>query len=573
MTKMENNLNKQAVNLKSLTLIKQELMVTIDEASTHLETFINEKDNLNVLEDCILSLQQIRGSLDLVQLYGACELAGEILAMANDIKTSGSRHIDDKLAVLTKGFFVLSCYFEYIQQNETGMPVLLVPYINDIRMVNRQAPLAECAFENTQQSYRCPASEFTPLTEAQIASLRRYRHMYQVGLLGVIKEVNTLQSLQIMLRAINKVHKFSKGSASETFWWLCTYAIKAFIDAEMAVDITRKRLFSRLDKTLRALVTQGEAGFSYDADDEALKELAYFASISGVDQPEYKNIKVRYGFKDLNYTDEVLQQHTLNLTGPNANTVQSVAEILSLEINYCKEHMEEAQSTDSESVGSLYGETLARLDKVKEILDVVGLVSAAEVLVAPINNLKNAKTKGFVLDDEAVIQMADAFIYIESVLSSLEKRNFSNEKLAEINRLTQTEIMSSSHLEDAQLTVISEIEDGIKDIKSALTEFTDSNYDKQYIEALPAMLNEIRGGVLVLGLPRASTILEKCTDFIQHTLMSNNEVAALEQLMDTFADALICLEYYIDCLKVDKHASDDTLKVAEESLGALGFPV
>lgn len=139
-----------------MSLIQQELTTTINEASTHLETFISERDNHKVLEDCIVSLQQIRGSLDLIQLHGACELAGEILTTATSIDIEKNEPLEEKLSALTKGFFVLSCYFEYTQQHQVGMPVLLVPYINDLRLVNRQAVMPESYFESSNASYRCP---------------------------------------------------------------------------------------------------------------------------------------------------------------------------------------------------------------------------------------------------------------------------------------------------------------------------------------------------------------------------------------------------------------------------------
>jgi len=45
--------NKQAINLTSLNVIQDELMVTIDNAATHLETFISERENHKSLRSCI----------------------------------------------------------------------------------------------------------------------------------------------------------------------------------------------------------------------------------------------------------------------------------------------------------------------------------------------------------------------------------------------------------------------------------------------------------------------------------------------------------------------------------------
>jgi hypothetical protein len=61
--------------------------------------------------------------------------------------------------------------------------------------------------------------------------------------------------------------------------------------------------------------------------------------------------------------------------------------------------------------------------------------------------------------------------------------------------------------------------------------------------------------------------------FVQHCLLSNPLPAALEQMLETFADTIICLEYYLDCMKIDKNISADTLIIAEESLAVLGYGV
>ena len=43
--------------------------------------------------------------------------------------------------------------------------------------------------------------------------------------------------------------------------------------------------------------------------------------------------------------------------------------------------------------------------------------------------------------------------------------------------------------------------------------------------------------------------------------------------MDTFADAISGLEYYMECLKVDSTTDDNILLISEESLAALGYGI
>jgi hypothetical protein len=72
-----------------------------------------------------------------------------------------------------------------------------------------------------------------------------------------------------------------------------------------------------------------------------------------------------------------------------------------------------------------------------------------------------------------------------------------------------------------------------------------------------------------LDLPRASTIIGHCISFIDEELLKQekHEVALLE----TLADALISLEYYLGQLEVRKDADDAVLKIADDSLAALGY--
>lgn len=564
---------KQAINLTSLDLIQEQLMTTIDDASTHLETFISERDNSRALEDCIASLQQIRGSLDVIQLYGACELAGEILAAAIVIQNQQVTKIEEKLSALTKGFFVLSCYFEYAQQYQTGMPVLLIPYINEIRLSNNKPVMPESYFETADTRYRYPSvSSSQTFSDDELKNMsRRFRHMYQVGLLSIFQDKNIKLSLTFMLRAVAKVYRLSQGSESETYWLLASYCLQAFADTEMEMSVTRRWALRQIDQQLKLISQNGTNAFQTTINEEFLKELAYFCVISGIDSPEFISVKANYGFESLSYTENQLQQETVSLTGPSANTVQSVAEVLKIELNIAKENIEKAQTTDDTS--EVYTDTISRIEKVKEILNIVGLTSAATTLSEPLENLQVAYDSNKKLDTDGHLAVADVFLYIESVLGSLYKRSFSGEKLDEMNKLTQSEIISKNNLHSAQLVVLQEAEGQLATIKNALTAYTDSDYDKIHLEDLMARFNEVRGGMVVLSLPRAAQIVSSCALFVEKSLMSMDETAAIERMLETFADALICLEYYLDCLKVDKNVSPETLVIAEESLKALGFKV
>jgi len=564
--------DKRKINLTSLNVVRDELVVTIEQAATHLEGFVVDRENEKLLNECVKSLKQIRGSLDLIELHGASELAGELLHTATTITEGKKSSEDERLSALTRGFFVLSCYFEYALNREQGMPVLLISYINDIRIANRLPILPESHFTDSFIHYQKPKSEPKSIPENLQADVRRFRHMYQIGLLGVLRKLNITGSLKIMHRAVQKLQVLSQGRQSETFWWLAGHAISLFQLDKLSLNMERKRLLSQIDSEFKKAEKSGEEALNTSSNVPLIKELAFYIGLSGAEQDPYSSIAASFGFGNLGYNEQKYIQEKKDLTGPSASTVLSVAQTLREELLSAKEIIEIA-SENSEGTIDSYDELIGSVTKVKDILAVVGLISASHTMNDQLKKFHQWSETNEEIAANELFSVADAFLYVESVLLSIENRNFSDEKLSELNNESRDSLMMTSHLEGAQLVVLEEAEAGLSMVKRALTAFTDSGYDRAHIKNIPKTLNGVRGGLIVLELPRAVSVVESAINFIDGALLSNNQPAAIEHMLETFADALICLEYYLDCMKIDKYISSDTLIVAEESLSALGYGV
>lgn len=562
------------INLTSLNVVREELIITIEQAATQLEGFVTDRENIKLLQTCIGSLQQIRGSLQVIELHGASHLANELLTTAESIKDNDVIE-DKKLSALTKGFFVLSCYFEYALQQERGMPVLLTPYINEIRIANKVPILWESHYAESLTSWRVPprgTAEPAPEIDSLSSLARRSRHMYQIGLLGLIKELRVPSSLNLMQRAVNKLDKYSYGTENETLWWLLGHTLTAFERGNLEPTLERKRLFSHIDREFKRVEKEGEIAFKRSTDEVYLKELAYYVTLADIDEKPFSEIKINFGFSNLGYNEKRRQSESKALTGPSANTVSSVAETLKIELRTVKEVIEFASESNSPVING-FDELVGSITKIRDILDVVGLKSAAQTMKQQLAKLTEWQESGDELDFSDLTSIADAFIYVESVLDSIEKRNFSDEKLAEINDLSCQQMIIDNQLADAQLVVLEEAESGLTMVKRALSAFADSSFDRVHIKNVTKTLNGVRGGMIVLELSRAAEVVNSSIKFIDGSLLVNNQPAAIEHMLDTFADAIICLEYYLDCMKVDKYISSDTLEVAEESLAALGYGV
>ena len=569
-------LSNRKINLRSLHVIRDQLMITIEQTATQLESYVTDRENINLLNACISSLQQIRGSLDLIELSGARELAGELVHTAQKIMENGTSFDDEKLSALTKGFFVLSCYFEYALQKEWGMPALIVPYINDIRISNSQPIVGESYFVENAKNFTLPkkneVSATLPDGETMMALAKRCRQMYQVGLLGFMRGIRVNISLELMKRALRKIEVYSRDQPNHTFWWLACNVIDVFLKQKMVVTLERKRLFSHFDKEFKRIEKEGRDGFWHVTDPQHTTEMAYYIALASIQSKPFTSIVRAYGLDDLGYTEQCRIKELAVLTGPSAGTVRSVVDSLRNELVAAKEVIENIAASESVMIEGNEN-FMVSVTKIRDILGVIGLTSAAETMKQQLEQLATWRQSGAEPDTKQLMSIADTLLYVESVLDCVINSNFSSDKLAEINSQSRSAIVFSNHLAGAQLVVIDEVEAGLSLTQRALCSFSESSYDRVHLMNIPKVMNSVRGGMIVLELPRAADVVASSIDFIEGCLLSNKPIATVAQKLETFADTIVCLEYYLDCVKLDKHVSTDTLLIAEESLAALGHGV
>lgn len=564
----------ETLNLSSLKMVQDELVATIEQSAIRLEQFTHDRANGELLQDCIDGVKQIRGTLSLIQLKGVDLLAEELVEHITDITLNEEPKNDRKLELLTSAFFILPRYLEYCTQTSRSMAMLLIPYINELRLARKAAVLPESYyynFEPTHVSHKPSAPGLAPKEELA-ALVRRLRHMYQTGLLKVLQGAQVKPSLGMMARALERLEGVAGDTPMSNLWWLGGAVLTAISEQRLQLSKNRKMLFSVLDREIKRLQFEGAATLSRAVDKSLIKELLYLLVLSRTDNPKAQSILSAYSAKPFGYSEAELIREMEFLKGPSANTLNSMAAVLSDELRNTKNILERAAQGGAELLNET-PEFLETLKKVAEILAVVGLVSPSNSLKQEIERITRWQQTDAAISPDELLGVADTLLYVESSIAGLGKINLSDEKLAHINALSRDDVMANNQIAEAEKLVIEEAETGLAMVKRALSAFMESNYDKGHIKNIVGTLDTVRGGMFVLGLPRAAKVVAACLLFIEESLLQNEQQAAVQHMLETFADAIISLEYYLDSIKLDKNADTSVLQIAEESLEALGYKV
>lgn len=124
-------------------------------------------------------------------MTGAELLAQEALQLVTDVPTGVGEERDGQLAALGNILYVPRRYLENVGVDRQEIPELLLPAVSEVRCAAGQSALPGSFFFSARlDTLRLPSTAIDHLPfEAELGEEgQRMRHMYQVNLLGLIRE-------------------------------------------------------------------------------------------------------------------------------------------------------------------------------------------------------------------------------------------------------------------------------------------------------------------------------------------------------------------------------------------------
>ncbi|MCJ8168012.1 ferrous iron transporter B [Atopomonas sediminilitoris] len=545
----------------SLSMVRDVLFATMEQAEQNLEHFIAERDNSSLLQASVECLQQIQGTLRIVDLPGAALLAREMCQAATDIPEGAGSERDGQLSAISNALFVLRRYLENLETNRVELPELLIPVINELRQVCNEPLLDESYFFSVRLDHK-RATQGVP--EDNPVLQKRLRQMYQVGLLDLLRENKPYAGMKIMSRALHRLDGQLGAGPLTRLCWAAAAALETMVDAHMLLRPSRKRLFARVDRELRQIMT---ASAGYNEPQPLLKELLYVVAVGDGKGPLASQVKQVFNLTALPFNDQYLEEQYQQMAGPGHSVMRSVSVALREELSGLKDLVDliERGAAQSDAFAQLH----ALLGRLAKTLGVVGLTSAGNALDAQLPVVKRWIDAEQLGPREELNRLADAVLYTESMVASLE-RGERNLRPAEVTPGSEAESFAANQLAEARIVLLDEAASGLALAKRAITAYLESNGDKLHLANVPSSLQAVRGGLWFLEQQRAGELIGLCADYIQQHMLESGGMPS-EQMLETLADALTSLEYFLEGGAKAVVGQPDVLGLASESVRALGM--
>lgn len=293
-----------------------------------------------------------------------------------------------------------------------------------------------------------------------------------------------------------------------------------------------------------------------------MKNLLFYVAKAPSQSPRIRALKEQYRLDEALPDHETVDAERARLAGPDRDAMRSVVGALCEELVRIKDSLDLFVRSDRGHPSELDA-LLAPLKQIADTLAVLGFGQPRKVILDQLDVIHALAQGRREPSDAILMDVAGALLYVEATLAGMAGPG--DERNSEESRLPTTDVAQIHQL------VIKEARNGLEQAKDAIIEFIASQWNHEHLARVPELLTQVRGGLAMIPLERAATLLETCNRYIQEQLLARKAVPDWQSL-DTLADAITSVEYYLERLSED-HASqsDLILDVAEDSLANLGY--
>ncbi|QRY80945.1 Hpt domain-containing protein [Pseudomonas sp. PDNC002] len=550
----------------ALEWVKGEIAETLKQARQALESYVENPQDPTRMGFCLAYIHQVRGTLQMVEFYGAALLAEEMEYLAQALIDGSASSQSEALEVLMQAILQLPAYLERIQSARRDLPMVVLPLLNDLRTARGEKLLSETSLfspDLTQSSPVLPVDALARLRTAELpALLRKLRQMLQVALVGVIRNQDLPTNLGYLARVFARLESLCKDAPLGRLWVIASAMIEGLANGSIANGTSVRNLLRQVDREFKRLVDQGADAMNQPAPDELIKNLLFYVAKASDQSPRVRAVKDEYRLDDALPGEALVDEERARLAGPDRDAMRSVVGALCEELVRVKDSLDLFVRSDRSAVNEL-GSLLAPLKQIADTLAVLGFGQPRKVILDQIDVVSALAHGQRQPNDATLMDVAGALLYVEATLAGMVGP--SEEPGSEENVLPTTDV------EQIHQVVIKEARNGLELAKDAIIEFIASQWNHEHLARVPELLTQVRGGLAMISQERAAKLLENCNRYIQEQLLVRQAVPDWHSL-DTLADAITSVEYYLERLSEDHSTQGDViLDVAEESLDSLGY--
>jgi chemosensory pili system protein ChpA (sensor histidine kinase/response regulator) len=534
----------------ALDWLKDELDETLKVARQALESYSESGRDATRMRNCLTALHQVHGTLLMLELTGVTVLSDELEQLAQAMHDGVVVDLDAAQQLLMQGILQLPAHLEEIQKGlpDTRRSVLVLA--NDIRLARGEQGFSDAA-SLTPSELLLPADDealdrFDQIDGADKA--RKIRGAFQQVLLSLLKGRGREDAAAVLSKVAVGLERICEGAPIVVLWRALGAYLGSVAAAGEALSGDVVKVLRRVDAEIKNLATLGREALLQPVNTVLVGVLVDAATQRGAENIELRQIADALALE--------AGSQTAAISGREA--MQHAASALREDLAAIKDDLDMLVRSDERTADS-FKQLAAPLRQVGSTLSILGFESSREILADQASALNAALETG-VIDDAVLMSIAGALIQVDENLAALGRSRAST--LAGTSE-------AAAIISDAQVAVLNEARSGLEETKHAVVDYITAQWDVSRLEAIPDLLDAVKGALAIVPLAMPALQLGQCADYVRDHLLRGEKPDW--QALDHFADAISGVDYFLERLIAEgAPPGDEILVVVQRSLAALG---
>jgi len=538
---------EDTVEYNSLRWVKKELDLILQEAQASLSAYIEDTSEQDRLRESVEHLHMVQGTLQMVELYGAAQLAEEMEKVSEALLNDKIDKVDDAYDVLMRSMLQLPDYLESLQSGSKDVPMVLLPLLNDLRASRNAHLLSENVLFFPDVDTDSGQAEVQVEAGQLVASAKKLRPHYQIGLLGWFKGQKVAASLKRILAVLNELEKKSAQPSIRRIWSISAALIEGLTKNGIDSNVSIKMLLGQVDRSVKQLIDTDEQAFADNVPSDLLKNLLYYVARIKTESPRVKNIKAIYRLEELLPGDTELEEARSGMGGLNSELLSTVSSGIREDLLEVKDALEIFVHSEVQDIGRLTS-LPALLSKIADTLSMLGLGMPREQVLEQQQIISRIIDKTETVTDELIMSVAGVLLSVESQLNSFiaNRSSMSPEALAP-KRVGDLDDMPEAEYLEVLSAVIGEALQDFNDARSAILGYLENPADKTLLELILQRLDEVDGAMFMLPIQKLKHQINSIRDYVTTVMINAGQVPDAE-VQNDLADVVTSIEYYLEAI-------------------------
>lgn len=550
-------------NLQGLEWLVDEIEVSLRQAFEALDAYLKDPSDEPQIRFCQGYIHQVHGTLKIAECHGALLLAEEMEELVEAVLQNSVASATEASEVLVQAILKLPAYIRQIVSTGMDQPAALISLLNDLRAVRGRPLLSEGSLfspnlDSLNDKATSVRSSLLPDNDAFIELVKKLRQMYQMSLLGLIRNSDRDKNLSYIEKVFTRLFELSKGTVQNQLWRVALAVHEGIVHHSIQLSSAVKSLLRALDREIRRLQQYGVASLQGEIPTTLLKNLLYYVAHSNGNTVRILEVNEAFRLGAALPTGTFSGDSALTPV-LDPGTVKAIATTLVDELGIAKELAIRYQQEGCLD-GSLIDELDGVIGRMSDTLAFIGQSALSQPLSELREQIRADINEQGKLSEERQQAIATQLVDAESALV-----RWTSTGNIEVDDADQVNV----ELSRAQDSLLRETRNGLEKVKESIVEYISSQWDSHFLERSPNMLAEIHGALLMMSLERAAAVLDAARSYIEDQLLTGGAIPDWATL-DHLADAITSIEYYLEARgERGEDESGAILTAAEKSAKAL----